>query len=765
MDLKIENHTESKMQFSRATLAFTGHHEHIEPDFNRHYFQHTLHQIRIATFAALIFYGAFGALDAILMPDRYRLFWFIRWGIVCPSILAVLLFSFTRWADRFLQPVVALGSLICGGGIIAMVQLASPHSNHAYVGGLVQIIFYMFTFSRLRYVWGTAVICLLLPAYVIVTAAVGAAPHDYIIGKAFHLSVIAVMGMMAGYAIEYRTRKNFFLSRQLETKKRRLAVANNFLEERVARRTAELKKANAILEKDIAHRKKMEKALADTQMQFKTVFETAAAGMAIVEERNRTLVEINQAAAQMTRHDRSWLAGRCIDELICVADETECREIPVPTRYPIECVLSTAEGKSLPILVSTQNTELNDRPHWIISFVNLQKIKEAEATQRELELRSSRAQHLESIGTLAGGIAHDFNNILFGIMGFAELALEDADPNSIQANNLQEILKGGYRAKEMIGQILTFSRQDSVEKAVVHPASLIKEALKLLRASLPATIEIHSHYAADLGKIRVNPTRLHQVIMNLCTNAAHALPDESGTIHITMDNHTLEDDRQTTRDLILKGDYVRIRVADNGVGIAPEAIDRIFEPFYTTKLQGQGSGLGLSVVLGIVQSNHGFITVESHPDEGACFEVLFPVAECEDETCEIPETAPPGGREQILVVDDEPPLLRLLNRMLTSLGYQVTTCEHPAEALALFNSHPGGFDLVLTDLSMPKKSGTALAQELLKSRPNLPIILSTGFGNKVSKETLESIGIRELLLKPILKRELATTIRQVLDAA
>ncbi len=765
MDAKIENGSGTRMQLNRATLAFTGPHEHIEADFNRHYFQITLHQIRIATFAALIFYGAFGALDAILMPDRYRLFWFIRWGLVCPAILAVLLFSYTRWAGRFLQPAVGLGSLICGGGIIAMVQLASPHSNHAYVGGLVQIIFYMFTFSRLRFVWGTAIVCILVPAYVIVTAAVGAAPHDYIIGKSFHLSVIAVMGMMAGYAIEYQTRKNFFLSRQLESKKRRLAMANDFLEERVARRTAELKRTNAILEKDIAHRKKTEKALADTQMRFKTVFETAAAGMAIVENRTRTLVEINRAGAQMTHYDRSRLTGRCIDELIAIAEETESREIPVPTRYPIECVLSTAEGRAIPILVSTQNTVLNDQPHWIISFANLQRIKEAEATQRELELRSSRAQHLESIGTLAGGIAHDFNNILFGIMGFAELAMEDAAPNSIQANNLQEILRGGYRAKEMIAQILTFSRQDSAEKAVIHPASLIKEALKLLRASLPATIEINSHYAADLGKIEINPTHLHQVIMNLCTNAAHALPDESGTIQVTMDNHTLEDDRQTAHDMISKGDYVRIRVADNGVGIAPDAVDRIFEPFYTTKLQGQGSGLGLSVVLGIVQSNHGFITVESRPDEGACFEVLFPLAACEDETCDLVETAPPGGREQILVVDDELPLLRLLNRMLTSLGYQVTTCEHPAEALALFKSRPRAFDLVLTDLSMPKKSGTVLAQELLQCRPNLPIILSTGFGNKVSKETLESIGIRKLLLKPILKKDLAFTIRQVLDAA
>jgi PAS domain S-box-containing protein len=877
------------MHFNRLTLAFAGAHDHIEPDFKRYYFQSTLNQIRIAVFAAFIFYAAFGALDRIIIPERYYLFWMIRWAVVCPVIMTVFLFSYSRFADRYFQPVLSLTTLICGLGIIAMVQLAAPYSKYSYVGGLVQIIFYIFTFSRLRFIWGTTVVCLLVPAYLIVTTTVGSAPQNYIIGKAFHLSLIGVMGMMAGYAIEYQTRKNFFLSRQLESKKRRLAMANDFLEERVASRTVELNETNAMLKeeinerklielalrdsqkrfsrmvnnvtdhmcvydldgnileanrqminglgysldelvhikyydliipderaayyqyltdirrkgtisgditlstrsgepryfeysnvlgehtnghaaifslaRDITHRKKTEKALADSQMRFKNVFETAAAGMAIIEGRTRTVVEINRAGAQMTRFKIKQLSGRCIDDLIAMPEETEYPQMPVPTSHPVECLLTTSAGEDIPILASTQTTVLNDRPHWIISFVDIQKIKEAEAAQRELELRSNRAQHLESIGTLAGGIAHDFNNILFGIMGFAELALEDAQHGSTQAKNLEEILKGGYRAKDMIAQILTYSRQDRMEKTIIQPAPLIKEALKLLRASLPSTIEIQSRFVPKLGNIKVNPAQLHQIIMNLCTNAAHALMDESGTIDISMDNITLGEDRQTAHGLVLRGEYVRLKVKDNGVGIRPDIIDRIFEPFYTTKSQGQGSGLGLSVVLGIVQSNHGSITVESRMGQGTCFEVLLPLIEGADENTHNVETIMPRGRENILVVDDEPPLLRLLTRMLTSLGYQVTTCEHPAEALAVFNSRPRFFDLVLTDLTMPKKLGTTLAQELLQSRPNLPIILSTGNGNKISKEILESIGIRKLLLKPILKRDLASSIRHVLDAA
>ncbi len=889
MEAKTRNRSDSRMQFNRVTLAFKGAHDHLEADFQQHYFDNTLNQIRIAIFAAFIFYGGFGVLDRIMVPERYHLFWIVRWAIVCPVIFGVFLFSYSRHANRHLQLVLSIGTLVCGLGLIAMVQMAGLNSNHAYVGGIVQLIFYAFTFCRFRFIWGLMLVVVLVPTYLIVTTALGSAPQNIIIGKGFHLSLIGIMGMMVGYAIEYHTRKNFFLSRQLESKKRRLAIANDFLEERVARRTSELKETNAILKeeinerklveaalrdsqkrfsrmvnnvtdhmcvydldgnilesnrqmidglgyafnelnvmkfheliipeeragyfeylteirrkgtasgtvtlstrngehryfeysnvlgehtnghqaiyslaRDITDRKKTEKALADSQMRFKNIFETAAAGMVIIEGRTRTVVEINRAGSQMTEQKRGQIHGRCIDDLIVMPEERDQGQIPVPTQHPIECLLSTAEGANLPILASTRNTVLNDQPHWILSFVNIQKIKEAEAAQRELELRSNRAQHLESIGTLAGGIAHDFNNILFGIMGFAELALEDAVHGSIQAKNLHEILKGGYRAKEMIAQILTFSRQDSVEKTVIQPAPLIKEALKLLRASLPSTIEIRSRFAPKLSHIKAHPTHLHQVVMNLCTNAAHAMKDETGVIEITMDNRILEEDQQTPHGAVPRGEYVELTVKDDGHGISKEIIERIFEPFFTTKSQGQGSGLGLSVVLGIVQSNHGSISLQSQPGEGTRFEVLIPSTESADSVTDLVDAPLPRGNEQILVVDDEPPLLTLLNRMLTSLGYQVTTCEHPNEALRLFNNRPSHYDLVLTDLTMPKKSGTTLAQELLQNRPNLPIILSTGFGNKISKETVASIGIRKMLLKPILKRELATTIRHALDAA
>jgi len=876
------------MHLKRLTLVFSDVRSHLEPAFHDYYFRHTLNQIKIAVFAAFLFYGLFGFLDSVVMPDRFSGFWVIRWAIVCPCLLAVFLFCFTQYALRYLQPVVSFGAMVCGLGFIAMIQMASDDQTYLYIAGLVQTLFFMFTFARLRFIWAAGVASFLVVAYPAVTIALGHTHRSLVIGNGLYLAVICLMGMMAGYVIEYRTRKNFFLSRHLETKKRRLVIANEFLEERVAKRTSELKRTNTLLRneinerkmiesalrdsqkryrrmvnkvsdymcvyelsgrilesnrqmaaglgysfeeladmnyqdlilpeeratyfqylidirrqgravgsltlmtkegeprlfeysnvlaehttghqaifslaRDITDRKRAEKALAESRARFQNIFETAAAGMAIIDAQTQCVVEINSAAAKMAGDSINRLKGRHLNQLLQNEDTTETHQLPMPTPYPMECLLNTAAGTPLPILTSTQITEFEDHPHWILSFVNIQKIKEAEAAKRELEIRSNRAQHLEAIGTLAGGIAHDFNNILFGIMGFAELALEDAPEESIQANNLKEIINGGHRAKEMIYQILTFSRQDSVEKKPILPTPLIKEALKLLRASLPASIEIKTRFASQINRIMANPTHVHQLVMNLCTNAAHAVGANEGLIEIRAANKRLDEDRQTPHGKLPKGDYVRLCVSDNGDGIPPEVIDRIYEPFFTTKAQGLGSGMGLSVVLGIVQAHQGSIHVFSHPGKGTSFEVLFPAVQAADPSNASPMVVHPRGTERILVVDDEEKICIVADRMLTGLGYHVTTCGHPSEALALFKGQPHDWDLVLTDLTMPKMTGTKLIQELLSIRPDTPIILCTGYGEQIARNHLHALGIREFLHKPMMKGELSAAIRRALDA-
>lgn len=886
-DTSDNSNSSQKMHFNRLTLVFSGPHAQLEPSFHDHYFKSTLNQIRITIMASLIFYGAFGILDAIVIPDKYLIFWMIRWTIVCPCLFIVFLFSYSRHAHRYFQPVVSLVTLICGFGIIAMIELSARYQNNAYEGGLVQIIFFIFTFGRFRFIWGSMATCTLVLTYLLTSITTGTLPNDYLISKGFHLSLICLMGMMAGYAIEYQTRKNFFLSCQLESKKRRLAISNEFLEQRVTERTSKLRRANELLTekinegkiieselrdskkryrrmvdnvtdhicvydlkgkimeanrqmisslgytgeelveigypdlivpeeraafilnmadirksgtvsgtmtlvtqkgeprffeysnvlaehttgnqavfslaRDITHRKKAEKALAASQLQFQNIFETAAAGMAIIECESQQVVEINSAAVQMMQKKAAHIKRQRLDSLISMPENATVRRLPVPTHHPMECLLNTDCENSLPILASIRETVFDDRPHLIISFINIQKIKEAEADKRELEIRSNRMQHLESIGTLAGGIAHDFNNILFGIMGFAELALEDSTEKSIQAKNLKEILRGGHRAKEMISQILTFSRRDSIDKQVIKPVPLIKEALKLIRATFPSTIEIKSRFAPDLHQIKANPTHIHQVVMNLCTNAAHAMVDDFGRIEIRIENVTLSSDEQTPHGKLSKGDYFKLVIEDNGEGIPRNVIERIFEPYYTTKAQGQGSGMGLSVVLGIVQALEGNIRVKSHPGQGTCFEVLLPATHLVVKQTEVTVAPLPKGNEHIMVIDDEPHLLTLLKRMLGGLGYEVTICEHTTEALTLFKSQPGAFDLVITDLTMPKMTGIQVARELLQTRADLPIILCTGYKKKLSQAHLQSMGIRELLPKPILKKELAASIRRAVE--
>ncbi len=761
MDFQHAN--DNGMHFNRFTLAFAGRHGNMEPVFYEHYFHVTLRQIRIAITAAAIFYGFFGLLDVVVVPDQYVVFWIIRWAIVCPCILLILLFSFSRYAYHLLQPVFCLGTLIAGLGIIAMTVMAKAGHNYTYVGGLVQIIFFIFTFSRLRFIWATAITWCLIVAYLVVAMAMGISDSNTIIGHAFHLSCISLMGMMASYAIEYHTRRNFFLSRQLESKKRRLAVANQFLEERVAKRTAELRRTNELLRDEINERKAIEIALSDSEKRYRRMFETAAAGMMIVNVQDKRIIEVNPAAAGMMADTIDHIKGKRFDELIEPAADSNAVPLCMPTRHPKECTLTNSQGKQLPILTSLRGMELNGQQCWIVSFVNILQIKEAEAAKSDLEKRLNRSQHLESIGTLAGGIAHDFNNILFGMMGFTELALDEAPEGSQQAGNLHEILRGGNRAKKMIAQILAFSRQDSAERQQIQPTPLIKEALKLLRASLPATIELQTRFAPNVDSIDADPTQIHQIIMNLCTNAAYAMGSQGGRIEIALENINLTSPAETPNGTLPSGDYIRLMVTDNGEGISPEVMDRIFEPFFTTKDQGQGSGMGLSMILGIVQAHNGSIMTTSKPGKGARFEILLPAVSATPMTVEPASPELPKGMERILFVDDERSLGLLASRMLFSLGYRVTTCEHPVEALNLFKGDPQAFDLIITDLTMPKMTGTRLAQQLLKIRPGVPILLCTGYGEEITQSEIHALGIRELLLKPILKYDMAAAIRRVLD--
>jgi PAS domain S-box-containing protein len=383
--------------------------------------------------------------------------------------------------------------------------------------------------------------------------------------------------------------------------------------------------------------------------------------------------------------------------------------------------------------------------------------------RKTMETRLQQAQKMESIGTLAGGIAHDFNNILFPIIGMSELLMEDLPRESMEYENAKEILKAGKRGRDLVQQILTFSRQTGQKMLPVRPQQILKEAAKLTRSTIPSDIKINSSLQPDCGQVLADPTQLHQIAMNLITNAYHAVQDNQGQISIKLKEADIGI-HDLSGSHLKPGRYAVLTVSDTGPGIAPETLDKIFEPYFTTKKQGKGTGLGLSVVFGIVQEHDGEIRVETKVGKGTAFHVYLPLLrrKADSATVELPEILPTGS-ERILLVDDEVPVLTLEKQMLERLGYHVSDQKSSTSALEAFSKDPLAFDLVISDMAMPELPGDKLTVELLKIRPDIPVIICTGFSERIDTEKAEAIGAKALLFKPIIKSKIAQTVRSVLD--
>jgi PAS domain S-box-containing protein len=387
----------------------------------------------------------------------------------------------------------------------------------------------------------------------------------------------------------------------------------------------------------------------------------------------------------------------------------------------------------------------------------------AEEEKAKLENQLRQTHRLEMIGTLAGGIAHDFNNILAPIIGFTEMSLEDIEETDPIFTNLTYVLDAANRAKDLVQQILTFSRQVEHEAVpvLVHP--LVKELLKLLRATIPKTIGIKHHLSSRCGAVLIDPTHFYQIIMNLCTNAFHAMREKGGTLEITLTTEKFSVDKARTMAELKHGDYVCIEVRDTGHGMDKAILNRIFDPFFTTKKIGEGSGLGLSVVHGIVKSYNGAIFVQSEVGVGTTFTVYLPRIESDTLTAQEKQAQIPRGNECILFVDDEEQIALMGKEMLERLGYTVTMLTDSEKALQYFQAHHQTIDLVVTDQTMPKMTGAQLAVELMRIKPDIPVILITGFSEQISAEESKKLGIKEYVMKPMAFRDISHAIRRALE--
>ncbi len=505
---------------------------------------------------------------------------------------------------------------------------------------------------------------------------------------------------------------------------------------------------------DITKLKKMERDLRESEIKYRSIME-ATKDPTYICSKDRRIEYMNPAMIEFAGGD--FTGKRCYRSI-------HGKDQPCPW-CPFEDVLKKKSASKEFISPQSNKKYLSSNSPIVHTDGSISKLTVYHdiSDLMEMETRLQQAQKMESIGNLAGGIAHDFNNILSPIIGMSELLLSTLSPDSDEYDNASEILTAGKRAADLVKQILAFSRQARHERFSIRIQQVLKEALKLSRATIPSNINIHQSISQGCGNVIADPTQIHQVVLNLVTNAYHAVQENNGDITVAL-KETQLDGSEIPSSILKAGKYALLSVSDTGTGIQKDLLNKIFDPYFTTKAQGKGTGLGLATVYAIVREYDGDVKVYSEIGIGTTFNVYLPVVDSRDAPDpESSEKNYPRGNERVLVVDDEPSIAKLVAKMLDRLGYAVTAFSSSVDALKAFRNDPDAFDIVITDMTMPDMTGDMLAREMISIRPGLPVLICTGFSERLNQEQSDEMGVSAFMSKPVGLKDLSETLRKILD--
>lgn len=520
--------------------------------------------------------------------------------------------------------------------------------------------------------------------------------------------------------------------------------------------------------RDVSDQRRAARALVESQDVLAKAFRHAPNPMLIVRSADGIYVDVNAAFEHLFECDRSQVIGSKSAEAVIWANPDERRRLIGNVRREgsvrdFSARLRTFKGSLRDVLISSDLVMLGGESHLIVNVRDVTKTLDSERTKAELEAQLRQAQKLEALGTLAGGIAHDFNNILGAMVAFIDLIRLDVNDRMAVLGHVSELKTASQRARDLVQQILTFSRAQKPSRSVTKVDLAVREAVKLLRSSLPSSVVIQSSFDEQAPCVLADASQVHQVVMNLGTNAAHAMRERGGDLVLRVDLAVVDEELARRRPDLRPGRYARVSVKDSGQGMDEATLKRIFEPFFTTKKQGEGTGLGLAVVHGIVRDHDGAIVVESRPGDGTQVEVFLPEHIGEPSVAQAaPSILPKGRGERLLVVDDEEALCISLTHLLTRLGYQVVAKSRPEDALALYREQPAEFALVLTDLTMPGMTGLQLAEQILAVEPRAKVALMSGFSGTWTPASVRLLGLVDMLVKPLSAAALAEGISRAL---